>query len=298
MEKILGNKRAILVFTLPSLFLFTIIMIVSIFVSGFFSLLNWDGLGKMTFNGLSNFYDILIGNRDNFWLTFKNASIMAIMSTFIQIPLALILALALASKIKGEGFFRTAFFIPCVISSSAIAQLFLKIYNPDYGLLNELLHRMNQGSLARAWLYDEKTALISAFIPMVWQHLGYHMLILYAGIKAIPIEIHEAATIDGAGSVQMAFHITIPLITPMLEVVLTLAIVGSLKVFDTVFILTSNGEPLGLTLVQTGLMYKLIFERNIYGRGSALAVFVIFECLLFTLLIQGVFRKINTWIER
>jgi raffinose/stachyose/melibiose transport system permease protein len=84
----------------------------------------------------------------------------------------------------------------------------------------------------------------------------------------------------------------------MLEVVLTLAIVGSLKVFDTVFILTSNGEPLGLTLVQTGLMYKLIFERNIYGRGSALAVFVVFECLLVTLLIQSVFRKINTRIER
>lgn len=290
MKDVLGNKRAIIIFTLPSVLMFTVIMILPIFASFYFSLHNWDGLGTMEFIGLTNYIKLFIKNSNNFYLTVRNTLIIAGLSAFVQVPLALILALVLNSGIKGEGFFRTVYFIPVVISVSAIAQLFLKIYNYDYGLLNEILSNIGLGDMRKAWLYDESTALWAAFVPIVWQYIGYHMLILYAGIKAIPGEITESAKIDGASKVQTSLYITIPMIKPMLEVSVTLAVIGALKIFDMMFILTSNGEPLGKTMVQTGLMYKLIFERNNYGLGSSVACFVVIECLIFTLVIQRLFR--------
>jgi raffinose/stachyose/melibiose transport system permease protein len=293
----LKNNLAILWFLFPAGFLYFVIIIVPIFASGFFSLQKWDGIGKMEFAGLNNYISLFILNQDRFYLAVRNSFILAILSAFIQIPLALVLALILAGNIKGERIFRLVFFIPVVISSSIVAQLFLKIYNYDYGLLNEILRALGFDHLTKPWLYDEKTALMASFIPILWQHTGYYMLILYAGIRSISSEIFDAAKIDGTNYPQTSFYITIPLIKPMLEVSVTLAIIGSLKIFDLLFVLTSNGEPLGLTRVPTGLMYKLIFERYEYGIGSASAVFVVVECLLITLLIQRIFRKKTTSVN-
>lgn len=290
MKKVLGNKKAIVIFIAPALSLFVVIMVLPILASFFFSLQDWDGLGEMSFAGMKNYKKLFLKDGYHFWLSVKNTLLIAALSAFVQIPLALLFALAVTCSGKREGFYRTVYFIPVVISASAIAQLFLKIYNYDYGVVNVILRKIGLESWCRPWLYDEATALWAAFLPVIWQHIGYHMLILYAGIKAISPDILDSARMDGAKTIQVWRYITVPQIMPMLEVALTLAVIGALKIFDMMFILTSNGEPLGQTIVQTGLMYKLIFEKYKYGTGSAAACFVVVECLFFTLVIQKLFH--------
>jgi raffinose/stachyose/melibiose transport system permease protein len=290
-DRVLGKKSSIAVFVLPGLLIFVAIMVVPILMSFSYSLTQWDGLNAQEFVGLNNFIALVRDNYDNFLVTVRNTSLIALLTILVQIPLGLILALVLANGIKGEGFFRTVYFTPVVVSATVVGQLFLKIYNPDYGLLNVILGKLGLASLQRAWLGDTTTALIALLIPIVWQYIGQQMLLFYAGIKSISSEILEAAEIDGANQWQRATKITIPLIAPMIEVCMTLGIVGSIKLFDLSFILTKNGEPLGTTRLQTGLMYKQIFEYGKYGMGSATAILIVLQCLLVTLLIQWLFKK-------
>ena len=179
------------------------------------------------------------------------------------------------------------FFIPVIISSVVIGQLWQKIYNGDYGLLNSLLSMI--GIQGQDWIGQESTALVSAFIPNLWQYIGYHMLIMYAGIKSISPDINEAARIDGASKTQIAFKITIPLLKPVLQVCATFSLIGALKIFDLIYVLTGGG-PFFSTEVPTIYMYKTIFDSFKYGYGSAIAIFVIIECLILTGVLRLLFR--------
>ena len=175
-----------------------------------------------------------------------------------------------------------------IISSVVIGQLWQKIYNGDYGLLNAVLGMF--GFAGQDWLGQESTALMAAFIPNLWQYVGYHMLIMYAGIKSISPDICEAAKIDGATRVQIAFKITIPLLKPILQVCVTFSLIGALKIFDLIYVLTGGG-PFFSTEVPTIYMYKTVFDSFNYGYGSAISIFVILECLLLTVVLRTFFRE-------
>jgi raffinose/stachyose/melibiose transport system permease protein len=287
MDRVLSNKWTIVIFVLPAFLLFSAIVIAPIFLSGYYSLLEWDGIGKEVFIGFKNFTELF--SSDGFGKAVVNSIILALLSVFIQLPIALVLALILASGVKGEGFYRTVFFIPVIISTVVIGHLWMKIYNPDYGLLNTFLNNIGLGSLTRVWLGETGTSLMSAFVPIVWQYIGYHMLLMYAKIKTIPDEIYEASKIDGASHIKAALYITIPLIKPIIKVCIIFAIIGSLKVFDLVYVLT-NGGPVHSSEVPSTLMYNTIFNKYMYGSGSAMAVFIIIECLVFTVLVQKFFK--------
>jgi len=287
MDRVLKDKKAILIFVLPAFILFLLIVILPIFLSTYYSTLEWDGIGTGKFIGIDNYLELF---KDNvFLLSVKNSFILAILSVFVQLPISLVLALILSRGVKGENFFRTVYFIPVVISTIVIGQLWLKIYNPDYGLLNTLLSSIGLKSITRAWLGEKDTALISSFIPKVWQYIGYNMLLMYTAMKTIPDEIYEAAKIDGASSANISYHITIPLIRPMLKICVVFAIIGSLKVFDLIYILT-NGGPIHASEVPSTLMYNTIFHKYMYGSGSSMAIIIVLECLLMTLLIQKLFK--------
>ena len=289
MDKVLKDKKAIFIFIFPSLLIFFITIILPIILSTYYSLLDWNGIGKSTFVGLKNYMNLFINNTDGFTKSVQNSFVLAILSTGIQLPLALLLALILARGVKGEGFFRTIYFIPVIISTVVIGQLWMKIYNPDYGMLNIILKNIGLGSYTKAWLADSKIALFAAFVPIVWQYIGYHMLLMYAGIKSVSPDIYEAAKIDGASEIKMATHITIPLIKPILQVCLVFAVTGSFKAFDLIYILT-NGGPLHASEVPSTLMYNTIFNKYMYGYGSSMSTFIIAECLVFTLIIRKLFE--------
>ena len=272
-----------MIFTLPSLLLFGGILIVSVAFSFYYSTLDWDGIGEGIFVGIDNYVEMF--QNAIFDKAVINSFLLCIFTLIIQLPLALILALILASHIKGEVFFRTVFFKPVTLSTVVVGQLWLKIYNPNYGVLNELLRMIGLERFAQNWLGDVNTALFSAFVPIIWQNIGYHMLLLYTAIKAIPKDIHESAEIDGATGVTAAFKITIPLILPTLKTCAIFVITGSLKAFDMIYVLT-NGGPVNSTEVPSSVMFNSIFVINRYGYGSAIAIFIVVECILIAYLLQ------------
>lgn len=287
MNKILSNKKAIFLFLAPTMLIMSVIVAVPIFMSFYYSMLDWDGIGKGVFVGLQNYKELLADAR--FLGSVKNSLLYAAFSLFLQLPFSLLLAIIVANVSHMEKFYRTTFFIPVIISGVVIGQLWQKIYNGDYGLLNAFLNTIHLGNLAQDWLGQENTALLAAFVPNLWQYIGYHMLIMYAGIKSISPEINEAAKIDGANRVQIACKITVPLLKPILRVCVTLSLIGALKIFDLIYVLTGGG-PFFSTEVPTIYMYKTIFDSFHYGSGSAISIFVILECLVLTLLIRVFFR--------
>ncbi len=169
-----------------------------------------------------------------------------------------------------------------------IGQLWCKIFNSE-GLLNAIL-RLFGGQGDTAWLVNPDTAYLSTVVPAVWQSIGYHMLILYAGIKNISPEYYEAAKIDGATGVKAAVKITIPLLMPTIKVCATFALVGSLRVYDLVYVMTAGG-PNHVSEVPATLMFDNLFKKGLYGYGSAQAFFIVFECLFFSFLLNQVFKK-------
>ena len=292
MNKAFSNKRSIVLFMTPAALVFLAVMIIPIFATGYYSTLEWDGIGDSTFVGIKNYISLLLDNKYEFWQSVGHSFIVLFLSVFVQETIAMVLALILAKGVKGESFFRTAFFIPMVVSTVVIAQLFLKIYNPNYGLLNTMLESLGLGRWANEWLGDPKIAIWAVFIPLIWQYIGYHMLLFYGAIKSLSTDILEAARIDGANYFQISTRIILPLIVPMIETCVVLAVVGSLKTFDFVYVMT-NGGPVGATEVPSTIMYDLLINRSVYGEGSAAAVFIVVECLLFTVVLRYAFKKIK-----
>ncbi len=289
MDRVRSNKVAIFLFMLPAVVLFGVIIILPIFMSGYYSLLKWDGITDGTFIGLQNYMELFTSKSAGFPKTIRNAFLLAILSVVIQLPISLFLALVLARGVKGEKFFVSVFFIPVLISTVVIGQLWMKIYNPEYGIVNSALRSLGLDAYARVWLGDQNTALLAVFIPILWQYVGYHMLLMYAGIKSISPEMNEAATIDGANAWQTSRFITIPLLKPVLQVCTIFAVTGSLKAFDLIYVLT-NGGPAHASEVPSTLMVSMIFGRNRYGFGSAIAMIVIFMCFFFAIVIKKAFR--------
>lgn len=290
MERALRDKKAICFFVLPALIWFCAIALLPVLQSAGYSLLKWDGVREATFIGLKNYKEMF---QDPLFLKATwNSILLAAASVFIQLPVSMALALILAGGVKGENFYRNAFFVPVIISGTIIAHLWMKIYHPSYGLLNMGLESLGLESWQREWLGDEKTALTACFVPMVWQYIGYHMLLFYSAAKSISTEIIEAAQVDGANRIQTAFRIIIPMIVPMIKACVIFAIIGSLKSFDLIYILT-NGGPVHASEVPSLLMYKKIFVTNEYGYASAVAIFIILECLAFTFFVQKFFNHIQ-----
>ena len=291
MKRPLSYKLSILAFLLPALILFIGVLVAPIIMSGYYSFFNWGGPGKVAeFIGLGNYRELFTSNSIKFMRALGNSLLLALFSVGIQLPFALWLALKLGKKIPGERAFLSIYFMPVLISTVVIGQLWLKIYNPDYGVLNMLLRSLGRDDWAKIWLGDKKVALWACFVPILWQYVGYHMLLMYAGVKGVPPELNEAAMIDGCTESQVNRYIVIPYIKPILRVSVIFAVTGSLKSFDLIYVLT-NGGPNHATEVPSTLMISMLFLRNRYGMGSTIAVMLILLCFAFALLISLAFRE-------
>lgn len=283
------SKKAVCFFILPGLILFLLIVAVPIIQSAQYSTLKWNGISEGVFLGLQNYINLF--QDPIFYLSLKNSLLLALASVLIQMPISMVLALILANGVRGENFFRNAFFIPVIISSTVIANLWMKIYHPTYGLLNVLFEWLGHPEWKQNWLGSASTVILACFIPMIWKDIGYNMLLFYSSAKSISSDIIEAAKVDGATKTQISTRIILPMILPMIEAVTIFCIVGSLKSFDMIFILTGGG-PMHASSVLSLMMYNEIFANNHYGYASATAILIIIICLLFTALVQFVFKMI------
>ena len=290
MKKLYSNKWHIVLYLLPALLLFCGVLIAPIGASAYFSLFDWNGFGEKIYIGFSNYKELFTSDAIGFLKALRNSLLLAALSVGLQLPLALALALALGKKIRGERAFLSVYFMPVLISTVVIGQLWLKIYNPSYGILNIFLRSVGLESWTRIWLGTKETALGAVLVPTLWQYVGYHMLLLYAGVKSVPPELREAAMLDGASDGQVNRFIVLPYIKPIIRISVIFAVTGSLKSFDLIYVLT-NGGPLHATEVPSTLMINMLFLRNRYGMGSTIAVMLIVLCFGFALLINVLFKE-------
>ena len=282
MNKVMSNKWIIFLYTFPALLLICVLIVVPLILSGYFGLMDWDGISAMEFVGLENYIVALQDTK--FWESALHSFLLALFSA-LSLIIYLAVALILASKIKGANFLRKIYLIPMLLSSVAIAQLWIKIYNPSNGMLNSILMGLGIEN-PPTWLADPNIVLYAIFIPIIWQYAGFYILIYYAALKNIPESLIEAAKIDGATPLQVALKIKVPLIMNVFKVTIVLSIVGSLKYFDLIYVMTGGG-PNGASEVMASYMYKLAFSSYDFGYGSAIG----FLLLIITLILTVIIRK-------
>jgi raffinose/stachyose/melibiose transport system permease protein len=288
MKSVMSNKFVIALYVLPALILILALIYIPIVFTGYYGLMNWDGIGQMKFVGLANYIELI--HDPIFWSSTWHSLLLGLFST-VSLVGYLILSLILASKIKGANILRKIYLIPMLLSSVAIAQLWAKIFDPTNGMLNKLLADFGVKNLP-VWLADSHIVLYALFIPIIWQYAGFYIIIFYAALKNIPEELIEAAKIDGATPIQIAYKIKVPLISGVIKVMVILAIVGSLKYFDLIYVLT-NGGPNHASEVMASYMYSEAFTKFHFGYGSAIGFGLLVICLVMTWLIQMLLSRGN-----
>ncbi|WP_433501643.1 carbohydrate ABC transporter permease [Sphaerimonospora sp. CA-214678] len=280
----LRGITTIVLFLLPALVLFGLLVLAPILVAMYTSLFKWNGLGgaPTDFVGLDNFTkafsdEVFIGD---LW----HGLVIIGLSLLIQLPMALGIALLLNQRIPGRAVYRLVFFAPYIVSEAITAVLFGLIMQPgDDGLANQLLGFF--GIPGVEWFADQKIVLFSLFLVMTWKYFGFHMIIYIAGRQGIPRELTEAAQIDGATSWEVFRHVTLPLLGPTIRISVFLSVIGAIQLFDLVWILTEGGpvhssETMAVTLFQFG------FKRFQVGYASAISVIMFLISLVFALLYQ------------
>ena len=281
-----SDRGPLLAFLLPAIIMMMVFFVIPVIYVVAVSFLKWNGISAPIVRGFRNY--LLLYKDKAFARSILNNVIWALVAGFIQVPLAMVMAIILSRKPKGWKFFRTVYFFPQVISGIALATLWRAIYSADTGLLNGLLRAIGLGDAARDWLGTIETAFPAVLIYWVF-YIGYYMVIMMADITTIDTSYYEAAVIDGASDFQQAIYITIPLIkkTSLLTCV-TLASVLGLRQFEQVYMLT-NGGPANTTSTIVLYMYKKMQDSN-YGLASASAVILIIVGVIFIVTIRKLFE--------
>ena len=288
MNKMLGNKKAICFFTLPTIIVFTVFVFYPILQTAYRSFFEWDGLNTAVFTGLANYKELFAD--DLFYESLKNGLIFAVILVTVQVGLATLLTFAMMNhKIRGKRFFKTAFFIPVVLSVTVVCQLWSAIYNPEFGLINNIFEALGI-SYRQDWLSNMNLAIFAVTFVNVWQYTGYQFAIIYAGAKAIPEDYLESAKIDGASDWKVNTRIILPLLKDTYRMCVVFAITGGLNAFAHMNLLTKGG-PGTSTYTLTYMTFRNAFTIGEFGYGCASAIILVLQCLLATVIINKIFSS-------
>ncbi|WP_027628857.1 carbohydrate ABC transporter permease [Ruminiclostridium cellobioparum] len=284
MNKFYGNKLAIFIFSFPALLLFTAFVIYPLFPEILISFQKNDGFKSMGYVGFENYFNVL---RDpTFWKSNVNTFTIVLISTCMGLPISLLLALIMDRQgERVKRFFKASSVFPAILSVTVIAQMWIAIYEPQWGLINSMLRGIGLDGLAMEWLSDERTVVLAITAAFLWQYIGLNALLFYTGIKAIPKTYYEAAVIDGAGFFRTSLKITIPLLQDVSKYVLVLSVLGSMSQFAHVRIMTAGGPGDVSRTVIYQLYYKA-FSASDFGQGCAIAIIFVLECLVLTVFIN------------
>ncbi|OIK11871.1 ABC transporter permease [Bacillus sp. MUM 116] len=282
------DKIVPLLFIAPWIIGFLAFTLGPLLYSLFISFFDWPIIGEHKFIGFDNYKTMFTDDPlfwESLWVTVKFACL------FVPLNLvtALFLAILLNQKIKGHSIFRTIFYLPTVISGVALAMIWAWVYNGEYGILNYFLSLV--GVQGPDWLNNPHSALIAMVIASLWGQ-GTMMLIFLAGLKAIPNDLYEAASIDGANKIQQFFKITIPMLTPTILFNLITTIISAFQQLTLALVLTGGG-PLRSTYFYAMYVYENAFKYFKMGYSSANAWFMFIIVLILTLL---VFKSSSAWV--
>lgn len=267
----------------PALVLFLGFVLVPIGVAVYYSFYNWNGFGPLSdVVGLDNYRRALTDNV--FQRAIGHNLIIVGLSLVLQLPLSLSLALLLNRRIRGRTFLRLVVFAPYVLSEAIAAVIWLLILQPD-GFVDQALESVGLGSLVQQWLADGDIVLYTLFVVITWKYIGFGIILFLAGLQGIATELREAAALDGAGPWQVTRYVVLPLLAPTIRIWIFLSIIGSLQLFDLVWIMTLGGPANSSATMATYLIDRG-FKRYEFGYGSAVAVILFIICFVFALLYQ------------
>ncbi len=285
-----SNRTTIVLLMAPGLLVFCLAILFPLILSGYLGLTDSHGISDARFIGFQNFVELLT-NDNVFWSSLLNALLLGLGYVLIQHPICVLLAVLL-DKLSGklELFFQILFFIPAMISVVVVTKLWVNVYNPSFGLLNNLLQAVGLGDFKQEWLADYNLALPSLLAMTIWIGFGYGFLLYYAGIKGVPEELYEAARIDGAGEWRVLFKITLPLLKPVIIVNVTLAMINALKQMEVVYLATGGG-PANATQFVANYLYSKAFLSSEFGYANAISVVFALICLGLTIAFDRFTKK-------
>lgn len=267
------DRRPLLVFLFPAFFLMILFLYYPFFVNIYNSLFDIKSMAGRpeTYIGLANYRKFFLEDPTAKVALFNSLKIMGLTVIF-QVGPALLLALMVDNIKKGQQFFRIVYFFPIVISATAIGLMFNLFYNYDGGMLNQIRGFFGLDKIL--WLgKDRAFAMIS--LPVLWQYVGFYFVILLTGLSGVPEEVYESAELDGATGLKKVWYITLPLISDVLVTCTTLAITGSIKVFDLPAVIARNGAPNGLTHFLGTYMHNQAFVAQNVDYGSAISIVIV-----------------------
>lgn len=301
-RRILVENLQAYLFLLPA---FAILLVFKVFPSLYaiyISFFKWD-IVQGPFRFLDNYTDILFGSRaPNWWQSVSTTITYALMTVPFEIAFAMVIAYLLFQKIRGRAIYRTIYYLPYITATVAAAAVFEYVYHPQYGILNTILSALGLGPLrflqeptgilqmmgnrfgleVPNWAAGPSLSLTSVAIFSIWHFLGFQIVIFLAGLGNIPVEYYEAARLDGANPRQVFTRITLPLLSPQIFFVFTIASIGVLRAFNEIFVLT-NGGPLDTSRTVSMLVFRTFFQQGQIGYGSAMGVLLTLLILAFTL---------------
>lgn len=284
---VIRNRKAFLAFLLPGLLFYIFAVFYPIEESIRLSFMEWGGIGEKTFVGLDNYIQMF--HDKVFYTAFINNLIYLVIVVTMQLGIGLLFAIMLTYMTRHVTLIKTLYYVPCIVTTVAIGQLFRSMYSTEpMGLINQFLQAVGLGDLVTSWLADVNTALAAVSIPEGWRFTGMYMVIFYAALVSLDSSVYEAAKVDGATEFQILFRIKLPLIKDIILLTLTMCLTGALRGFDIPYLLT-NGGPGNASELMSTYMYKKAFSSNQYGYGSALAVFIIVESILVVFILRKLF---------
>lgn len=282
MKGLAANKsKTIFFYLLLPVGLYLFMVVIPAIVSFYYSLFDWTGGQNKEFIWFANYADLM--KDTTFWLSFKNSLIFTVFMVLGQVGIAFLLSLFFTMGwVKLKGFHRYVMFFPVVISPVVIGLMWQLIYNQDIGLLNFFLRNLGLEGIIKPWLDDPKIIMRTVSAPVIWQYVGFYLVILSSAVASIPKEIFESAEIDGATDFKRSIHITIPMIYDSLKICIMLCIIGSMKAFDHIMVLT-NGGPGTASTVMALYGYNTAFITMRLSYSNTIAIGILVLTLIITL---------------
>ena len=280
----LGKKNNVMayLYILPLMVLSFVLVYYCIINTIAVSFTDWDGMSaEFGLVGLKNYVEML--QDPVFWTSVKNNIVFFFGTVFVQAFLGFILAVLLKQKLPGSNVFKAVYFMPIAMATSIITAIFKIIMDPTNGTLNQFLRTINLDGLAMSWLGDPKIAMFSVILVNIFQWMGFSMITYYAGLMSLPDDVYEAAKIDGAGFWRTTFSVTLPMVKGTTNVLLILGIVGSLKTFDLVKLLTAGG-PGRTTTVMNTYLYEKAFNNFDAGGAASIGVAILIIAMIMSFL--------------
>ncbi|MFC0439881.1 carbohydrate ABC transporter permease [Kutzneria buriramensis] len=278
-----GSRWELAVLLVPALTLFILFVLVAIGVAVYYSFFDWNGFGPL--NHVVGFANYLKALADPvFQGAIWHNVVFAVLSIVIQLPLCLGLALLLNGRLRGRAALRLIAFTPYVVSEAITAVIWLSLLQPD-GVVDQVLRAAGLGGLVHDWLADQNLVLYTLFVVITWKYIGFGIILFLAGLQGVPPDLREAAALDGASPWQTTRRVVLPLLGPTVRIWIFLSVIGSLQLFDLVWIMTLGG-PAGASTTMATYLVDRGFRRYEFGYGSAVAVVLFLICFAFALVYQ------------